>query len=94
MKEIEHKIEALRNMLIEDGYNESNIVMQTLNEVEQQLKNNNLQNVINRFKSVDKYDIWFDQGSKYKREGIEIEKNNDDGEWIKASDVKTILDDK
>ncbi len=51
----------------------------------------NLQNVISRLSEIDKYDIWFDTGSKFKREGIRTEMNNDDGDWIKADEVKAIL---
>jgi len=47
MKEIKYKLDALEEMLKEDGYNGSNIVMQTLNELREQFKNCNLQNVSN-----------------------------------------------
>lgn len=40
---------------------------------------------------VDRYDIWYGGGSKYRRDEMNYDKNNDDGEWVKWDDVITLI---
>lgn len=48
MKQLEHTLQDLKCMLIEDGYKDDNIVLRTLIKAQQKVKNLNIPVVINR----------------------------------------------
>ena len=57
------------------------------NQVKQLTKDDVITTLSN---NIDKYDIYYGGGSKFRRDEMNYDKSND-GEWVKWDDVVTIL---
>ncbi len=96
MKQIENTLQDLKCMLIEDGYTEANIVMRTLIEAQEQVKNCSIPDVSKRTFQYNQLLQWGDLQYFFKEEkdgkillaNAKTEQHPDYNDWwVEACDV-------